>query len=50
MNDERTQKIAFNVVGTIIGALLAGLAIFGIVASQQTDSPQKYTETINYNS
>ena len=46
-----TKKIAYNVGGTVIGAILAALAIFGIVASQNNQSmPQENQQVINYNS
>jgi len=45
------KKLAYNVVGTVVGAVLAGLAIFGIVSYQNgVDTPQTNQQVINYNS
>lgn len=46
-----SKKIAYNVGGTVLGALVAALAIFGIVQSQSSASmPQENQQVINYNS
>lgn len=46
-----SKKIAYNVGGTVLGALLAALAIFGIVQVQNSASmPQENDQIINYNS
>ena len=51
MNNDGSKKIAYNVGGTVLGALLAAAAIFGIVASQSSaTSPQENQQVINYNS
>lgn len=43
------NKVAWNVAGGVIGALLACLAIFGVVQSQSQPQEQKYQKTISYN-
>ena len=46
-----SKKVAYNVGGTVLGALLAALAIFGIVQAQNGQSmPQENQQVINYNS
>lgn len=45
-----SKKIAYNVGGTVLGALVAALAIFGIVQSQNSPSVQENQQVINYNS
>ncbi|GAB3115904.1 hypothetical protein GCM10027055_24590 [Janibacter alkaliphilus] len=51
MNNEGTQKTVYNVTGTIIGALLAAVAIFIVVQSQTgAEVPQENTSVISYNS
>lgn len=46
-----SKKIAYNVGGTVLGALVAALAIFGVVQSQSSASmPQENQQVINYNS
>lgn len=46
-----TKKIAYNVGGTVLGALVAALSIFGIVQYQNSQSmPQENQQIINYNS
>lgn len=51
MNNDGSKKIAYNVGGTVLGALLAGLAIFGIVQMQSgAEMPQENQQVINYNS
>lgn len=46
-----TKKVAYNVGGTVLGALLAALSIFGIVQYQSSvESPQENQQVINYNS
>ncbi|HIZ98053.1 MAG TPA: hypothetical protein H9805_05675 [Candidatus Janibacter merdipullorum] len=46
-----TKKVAYNVGGTVLGALLAALSIFGIVQYQNgQDMPQENQQVINYNS
>lgn len=51
MNNDASKKIAYNVGGSVIGALLAALAIFGIVQVQSSASmPQTNDQVINYNS
>lgn len=46
-----SKKVAYNVAGTVIGALLAALSIFGIVQMQNSQSqPQENQQIINYNS
>lgn len=49
MNDG-SKKVAYNVGGTVLGALLAAVAIFGIVQSQNQSMPQENQQVINYNS
>lgn len=51
MNNDGSKKIAYNVGGTVLGALLAALAIFAIVTSQSSaELPQENDQIINYNS
>lgn len=51
MNNEGTKKTAYNVAGTVVGALLAAVAIFGIVQMQTSQEiPQENTQLIEYNS
>lgn len=46
-----TKKVAYNVGGTVLGALLAALSIFGIVQYQSgQEMPQENQQVINYNS
>ncbi len=46
---EGGKKAAFNVGGVVIGAVLAAVAVFGLVAQQSSASqPQKYSSTITY--
>ncbi len=46
-----SKKLAYNVGGTVIGAVLAALAIFGIVTYQNSvETPQTNQQVINYNS
>lgn len=46
-----SKKAAYNVGGVVVGALLAALAIFGIVQVQSSaDVPQENTQLIEYNS
>lgn len=43
------KKLAFNVGGAVIGAVLATVAIFGLIAQQNSVSqPQTYKSTITY--
>ncbi len=45
------SKIAYNVGGTVLGALVAALSIFGIVQYQSSQTmPQENQQVINYNS
>lgn len=51
VNNDGSKKIAYNVGGTVLGALLAALAIFGIVQVQSSaQAPQTNEQIINYNS
>ena len=51
MNNDGSKKIAYNVGGTVLGALLAALAIFGIVQVQNgAEQPQENQQIISYNS
>lgn len=44
-----SKKLAYNVGGAIVGALLATVAIFGLINQQSSATqPQKYSQTINY--
>lgn len=43
-----TNKTAYNVGGAIVGFLLATLAIWGLVESQQPNQPQTYNAKISY--
>ncbi len=46
---EGGKKAAFNIGGAIVGAVLAAVAVFGLVAQQNSASqPQKYSSTITY--
>ena len=46
-----SKKIAYNVGGTVLGALVAALSIFGIVQVQSSaEVPQENQQVINYNS
>ena len=48
-NNDGGKKAAWNIVGAIAGALLAGVAIFGLVQQQSSVSqPQTYKAQINY--
>ena len=45
-----SKKIAYNVGGTVLGALVAALSIFGIVQVQSSaEVPQENQQVINYN-
>ena len=49
MNNE--NKVAYNVAGAVIGALLAAVAIFSIVQVQSSaQTPQEHTRLISYDS
>lgn len=49
--NEGKKKTAWNITGGVIGALLAALSMFGIVASQSSvKQPQTAQEVISYNS
>lgn len=51
MDNEGSKKTAYNVAGTIIGALLAALAIFGVVQMENgKNQPQPNAQLISYNS
>ncbi|MCG8655198.1 MULTISPECIES: DUF2613 family protein [unclassified Yimella] len=48
-NNDGGKKAAWNIVGAIAGALLAAVAIFGLVQQQSSVSqPQTYKAQINY--
>lgn len=50
MSSEGTKKTAYNVGGTVVGALLAAVAIFIVVQTQSgQDVPQENTQLIEYN-
>ncbi|MBD2760245.1 DUF2613 family protein [Yimella sp. cx-573] len=43
------KKAAYNIGGAVVGALLASVAIFGLVQQQgSATQPQKYNAQINY--
>lgn len=43
------MKMAFNIGGAVLGALLATVAVFGLVAQQNSvTQPQTYNSTITY--
>lgn len=43
------KRAAFNIGGAVVGALLAAVAIFGLVAQQgSVTQPQTYKAQINY--
>ncbi|MDE9365984.1 hypothetical protein PZ938_10250 [Luteipulveratus sp. YIM 133132] len=45
------NKTAWNIGGAVVGVLLAGLAIFGLVQSQNSiKQPQTYNNVISYDS
>lgn len=47
---DSNKKVLFNVGGAVIGAVLATVAIFGLIAQQgSVTQPQKYSSTISYN-
>ncbi|WP_186526023.1 hypothetical protein [Leekyejoonella antrihumi] len=47
--NQGTTKIAFNIGGALIGAVLACVSIFGLIAQQNSVSqPQTYKSTITY--
>lgn len=47
---DSNKKILYNVGGAVIGAVLATVAIFGLIAQQgSVTQPQKFSSTINYN-
>ncbi|NNG41183.1 hypothetical protein HJ588_18135 [Flexivirga sp. ID2601S] len=47
---EGNKKVAYNVGGAIVGALLAAVAIFGLIAQQGSiTQPQKFSQNIDYN-
>lgn len=47
--NEGSKKVAFNVGGAIIGAVLACVSVFGLIAQQNSvTQPQTYKSTITY--
>jgi uncharacterized membrane protein len=51
VNNDGSKKLAYNVVGTVLGAAMAALLIFGIVQYEGNKSvPQENQQIINYNS
>ena len=49
--DPTNLKLAYNIGGGLLGVVLALLAIFGLVAQQNSvTQPQKYSSQINYDS
>ncbi|WP_158607475.1 hypothetical protein [Flexivirga caeni] len=47
---ESNKKVLYNVGGAVVGAVLATVAIFGLIAQQgSVTQPQKFSSTINYN-
>ena len=45
---ETGNKTMYNIGGGVLGALLAGLAVFGLVHSQQQPQPQEHSAQISY--
>ncbi|MBO1766586.1 MULTISPECIES: hypothetical protein [Allobranchiibius] len=49
--DATNKKLAYNIGGGLLGVILALLAIFGLVAQQNSvTQPQKYSPQISYDS
>lgn len=49
MSSESNKKTAYNVAGTVIGALLASVSIFLVIQGMQQDTPQEHSRLITYN-
>lgn len=48
-DSQASKKAAYNIGGAVIGALLASVAIFGLVQQQGSiTQPQTYKAQINY--
>lgn len=44
------KKVFYNVGGALAGAVLAAVAVFGLIAQQgSVTQPQKFSSTISYN-
>ncbi|HWC21941.1 MULTISPECIES: hypothetical protein [Flexivirga] len=47
---DTNKKLLYNVGGVVAGAVLATVAIFGLIAQQgSVTQPQKFSSTISYN-
>ena len=43
-----TNKTMYNIIGAVVGFLLALFAIWGLVQSQNSSQPQQYQSKISY--